>query len=583
MESSKEKIDIEEHCTINSEEEEDEEEEKKKVTEEDISPMIQLMPILIRPKEDISKICGICHETVSKQSSWIMRAPCCGAFYHGECMEASIFLPSRKLFYCARCLEPKPPYATTLIQKKKMVRKKYLSSLDASTIDSKQALDMLHQHLQQNIKLRVATSNKKSKKMSKSKKRKNKSSLVETNVSNQALLAKFQKEWERWLSVPVENSYKLDFLKTRKPPVRYNTLLSLGWTLEDIYLNVTNQWDGLVTSLGFGMSHLYAAQKHVNALVALFDVDVDKLRESYGRSRLTIQKIQNFQAETLSLLGFSAHRLCTMCGLIKPRITVFANVTMEDWVKHLELRPIHVKLLRIKHEDFSKILARRHWNANRLASMMEPFMKGINDKNSESPRMIRQHSSSPELTTKTDSDNVTYFENIILLPSESSKKIGVQRGSRRKQESSFDDDNKEDDEDGNVGQVMAEPKRYPRPEENAWKYHPHYMYHGMQQPMMVYVPPTPYAYSPHNMRGGHHPHDTTYYSPVGQYHNTDGSSTFRYDDKTSRGHWIQPRTRSRSDKKTYGYRGRGRGNHKAPNRHVVGIITKRPTQPKNPK
>jgi hypothetical protein len=325
------------------------------------------------------------------------------------------------------------------------------------------------------------------------------------------------------------------------------------------------------------MSHLYAAQKHIDALVSLFDVDVDKLRESYGRYRLTIQKIQNFQAETLSLLGFSAHRLCTMCGLIKPRITAFSNVTMEDWVKHLELRPIHVKLLRIKHEDFSKILARRHWNANRLASMMKPFMEGNMDKN-ESPRLLRQHSSSPDTTTKRDSDNVTYFENVILLPSESSKKTGIQRGSRRRPEPSSDE---EDDEDGNVGQVMKEEDKSPRPEENAWRYPPQYIYPGMPQPMMMYVPPTPYVCPPQNMRVGHQDGATYYYTSAGQYHRSDDSSTFRYNDKTSRGHWIQPRTRTRSDKKTYGYRGRGK--HKVPNRHVVGIIPKRPTQTKNPK
>lgn len=495
---------------------------------------LRLRPLAAPAPEDAESVCGICHETVSKPTSWVMRAPCCGSLFHAECMEGSIFLPSRKFFYCARCVEPRPPSVTTLVQKKQAARERYLADRAGARVRNEDALDMLLEHLKRTAENGLAasmTQARLSASSPKGGKRKGRLDDAAFGKRRTELFERLRQRWDAWRALAVGDPAKLAFFQEQRPKITYSTLVSLGWTLENVYTAVTDRWDGLV-ALGFTMKHLEEHQRQMDALVALYDVDARTLRRSYGKSKISVKNIKAFGAEALALLGFSAHHLCTVCSLKKAMIPGFRALSMDDWIERIELRPVHVKLLRIKHEDFDRLLAPRHWNAARMAQMMERYLRAAppapdTDVGASKAKRRAKRRSLAKSASERDvpqTDDQFYFQNILLLPTDSPRKPG--RGRSRH----------------SPAPPLASPPAREDAPPPALAPAPRPPPGGTYPPSIYYFPgspPPPEAYPYFAPAGPLIHRGVTYYPPT-----MNGSeSTYRFDAKTSRGHWIQPRKR----------------------------------------
>jgi len=204
----------------------------------------------------------------------------------------------------------------------------------------------------------------------------------------------------------------------------------------------------------------------------------------------------------------------------KSRIASFEALTMEDWVEHMELRPVHVKLLRVKSEDCSKILVARHWNVIRLATLMTPYMKKTAPSRKKVDSMSKKERRSNMKVSRHNDE--AYIENILLAPSPVPirKMNQYQKGKRFKEYDRYSG-YVTDVKAREYGQVIVKPRRG----------YPHYPRNYMHQVGPTYL------------------HGTVYYPSTQHNFVGNGSlSSFRYDNKTSTGHWTQPRVRKQTGK-----------------------------------
>lgn len=147
-------------------------------------------------------------------------------------------------------------------------------------------------------------------------------------------------------------------------------LLTAGFNLDTIHDTMgVKKWEDL-KALGFTEEQLPKLEDHVHSLRRLYDVDATTLRQDMG---MTIKKLANLnlRSTTLRDLGFDAHTLCLM-GLPKDGIKSFKNLTMANWVDHLNFRKVHLGILKIRRSDFdSPCLAPVSWNAEALREKLK--------------------------------------------------------------------------------------------------------------------------------------------------------------------------------------------------------------------
>ncbi len=155
---------------------------------------------------------------------------------------------------------------------------------------------------------------------------------------------------------------KIEVIRSK---LRLPDLLTAGFNLDTIHDTMgVKTWADL-TAIGFDEEQLPKLEDHIFALRRLYAVDSVRLRRD---TDLTLKKLAglNLRSTTLRELGFDTHELCRM-GLHKDGIRWFKNLTMANWVDHLNFRKIHLGILRITRRDFDEpCLAQVSWNAEAL-------------------------------------------------------------------------------------------------------------------------------------------------------------------------------------------------------------------------
>jgi len=148
--------------------------------------------------------------------------------------------------------------------------------------------------------------------------------------------------------------------------LRLDDLLTAGFSLDTIHTTMgVKSWKDFL-AIGFNEDKLPKLEAHVGTLTRLYGIDSTCLRRDL---RLSLKKLAglNLRSTTLRDLGFDTHELCFM-GLQKNGIKWFRNLTMANWVEHLNFSKIHLGILKINRKDFDnpECLAPVFWNAEGL-------------------------------------------------------------------------------------------------------------------------------------------------------------------------------------------------------------------------
>src|SRR6056297_3095931 len=51
--------------------------------------------------------CIFCLQVISKDTEWIVEAPCCSSSINLQCMTLTVFMPTKREIYCPVCTNPK--------------------------------------------------------------------------------------------------------------------------------------------------------------------------------------------------------------------------------------------------------------------------------------------------------------------------------------------------------------------------------------------------------------------------------------------------------------------------------------------
>jgi hypothetical protein len=148
-------------------------------------------------------------------------------------------------------------------------------------------------------------------------------------------------------------------------------LLTAGFSLDTIHTTMgVKSWEDFL-AIGFNEDKLPKLEAHVGTLTRLYGIDSVCLRRDL---HLSLKKLAglNLRSTTLRDLGFDTHELCFM-GLQKNGIKWFQNLTMTNWVEHLNFNKIHLGILKINRRDFDnpECLAPVFWNAEGLREKLK--------------------------------------------------------------------------------------------------------------------------------------------------------------------------------------------------------------------
>jgi hypothetical protein len=288
-------------------------------------------------------VCYICKRHVKKPETWHIVAPCCGSSYHVRCMVGSIFAPSGAQVFCAKCTEPKPPQVVSRHHKMESAKERHAARCKKSSSSRRlNCLDKLHNYIKEGTGKHIYT----------------------------------EKKWCEWAEMERDATGKVEFLLSAQ--VGIGTLLSpsMGWHLFDVHDIVTTKWSSIVR-LGFTADTLQTlVPEDVDSLIVSYGVTADIIVSTFGRETIPIQSINSMTPRSLSLLGFTAHMLCTI-GLTKTRIRGFSKVSLEEWFSNLEFREQHIELLRMRQPDFDKdgALNIPGWTPESLIHMVEHYQQ----------------------------------------------------------------------------------------------------------------------------------------------------------------------------------------------------------------
>ena len=148
--------------------------------------------------------------------------------------------------------------------------------------------------------------------------------------------------------------------------LRLDDLLTAGFSLDTIHTTMgVKSWEDLL-AIGFNEDKLPKLEDHVGTLIRLYGIDSVCLRRDLHLSLKKLASL-NLRSTTLRDLGFDTHELCFM-GLQKNGIKWFQNLTMANWVEHLNFNKIHLGILKMNRRDFDnpECLAPVFWNAEGL-------------------------------------------------------------------------------------------------------------------------------------------------------------------------------------------------------------------------
>lgn len=316
--------------------------------------------------------CRICSARVNRMDV-STRMPCCNALFHLHCFAkpgSRRWVKTSKGIICPRCNDPKVintelviTYETQRSTNKETAEKEF-SLLSAETV--KEELRRLASHLK-DLKSRRAV-------------RKNKrkayfaalSELFNSIEDNDTL----ESSLESWKEDNNMDLFRL--LKTVQ--IDFDSLRGLNFSILTIRKYMAHSWEQLV-HLGFQLSALMRmSDEETRQLIGLFDIDVVRLRTTFGNfgdGGLSLKTLKDLRLspKILALIGIDAHELFCM-GLDKNTIGQFCQISMNEWVEILRFGLVHAAALDIKGQsDLKKSIP--PWNFAYLCTLLNLKPKQI--------------------------------------------------------------------------------------------------------------------------------------------------------------------------------------------------------------
>lgn len=268
-------------------------------------------------------VCVICMEPVPLTGDFTVTTGCCNTRHHLTCLLGTNWMPSSKGIICPLCSYPDDE--PSVKARTEIVKKTYLAEHGLrrrSTIDNG-LISALYNHMVRNA----------------------------TNGG-------FRAAFNMWSTGNVTHGFR--FMAENN--VTLDDLLSLNFGLDTIKRHVATTFDQLV-SIGFAPRHLKRLETQLPELITLYGINIHVLRSTLGSTLFTVSRIIDLGlgASAMASLGITTHQLCLM-GMTKIRIPDFQHISMQEWVNVLGFRKCHIRLLRIKQADFSRMLKPVHWN-----------------------------------------------------------------------------------------------------------------------------------------------------------------------------------------------------------------------------
>lgn len=266
--------------------------------------------------------CLFCNKRVNHKLQWCIRSPCCSSVFHLSCMENTVFLPSKKYIYCAKCTRPQTCTVADAVSQLK-------ESYEMPSRECPELWDALRKHMEAQTEDKDAF------------KQKWKAS-IEKNSSQ---------EWT-------------NLFTTQRPKIRYDTLTSIGWDIPRLKHCMNLSWEDLV-KIGFRFKHITTNESIIVPLVVHYNVDYAKIFDSFHRRVIQLRYLQRLSASSLQMLGYTTHVLCMM-GLTDMRMQQFDRVYMKEWVKLLDMSPILLCMLNINLDKIPKPMKKLNWEKHGL-------------------------------------------------------------------------------------------------------------------------------------------------------------------------------------------------------------------------
>ena len=376
VESPEESVESPEECFVNDRDTAAEIIDKESVEGDEPTlsvPLISTPPADQRsPKEEekeetlerVLDVCVVCREPVPFRGEFVIKTGCCETEHHLTCMLGTNWLPSNKGITCPVCSHPDD--VPGVEENMNKIKDAYFSRKDRRSREGMdtELISALYKHM-----LRGAAS------------------------------GGFKATFNMWATGDVTHGFQF----MAENGVSLDDLLGLNFGIDTIRRHVATSLDQLI-SIGFTAQHLKRFENDLHALIALYDINIHTLCSSLGRASFTVSRIIDLRlgARAMADLGITTHQLCLM-KMTKIRIPEFKNVSMQEWVSVMGMRKCHVRLLRIKQADFSRILKPVRWNYIGLKDLLkisdaEAVELGMTD--SLNKYSVNSRTSSPEDTPR---------------------------------------------------------------------------------------------------------------------------------------------------------------------------------------
>jgi hypothetical protein len=318
-----------------------------------------------------NRICFICQEPINFCAEWKIKCPQCRSNFHMKCMEGSAFLKSRKEIYCPVCTDPDAGKREKSSEREEQQQQQQQQQHVKVSKDKTWKNEWESHASEKVVSLRYKIMHK----------------MKRRSTSEKS----FEKKWKKIVENDGDGGIKMQkeitfLLNQIKQNTRYDTLTRAGWRIPDIYFGISSNFRDLC-DMGFSMKHIINDESQIEPLVTLYTFDIASMKERFGSRNVSVQKVKNLSSIALKRLGFTTHRLCCM-GLKKGNIASFKRVKMCEWIEHLKLFPIHIKLLNVKKEDFLSIFmdCTPPWDYSIIKTKMIQLVDDDDNNNSSTKR-----------------------------------------------------------------------------------------------------------------------------------------------------------------------------------------------------
>src|SRR6056297_294469 len=173
-------------------------------------------------KENLYKKCPFCFKQAEYSTEWVIRSPCCDSFIHVQCMEGTVFLPSKREVYCPICTKPKKEKENSLVRK----AKEKVTDRNNKPTDAKFQWDALYSYITKNQK------------------------TLENKTSAKNVFESLRKTCKQTKDKKKVSKMWTNFFMSQDQIIRYEMLKSMGWSIYDLSRELKLCWSDLL-KLGF--------------------------------------------------------------------------------------------------------------------------------------------------------------------------------------------------------------------------------------------------------------------------------------------------------------------------------------------